>query len=180
MGGTRYNSRGINPSGFVSNYVETEQIVDLNKKVYSQIQIRGSVPFYWDQKNVGRDVNFSQSDDINQSVMFKHFQMLRDQFHFKEVLVLNMLSKKKKHERRLGKKLHELYINNFTNNRKCSKSCLDVDKGKTLMRVDSIENSMNVDWLDTMFGNNNAIPQNRKGKFIYNYIYSLINKSVSN
>jgi hypothetical protein len=157
MGGTRYNSRGINPSGFVSNYVETEQIIDFQKKVYSFIQIRGSIPFYWDQKNVSREVNFSQNDDINQSTMLKHFRMLRDQFHFKEVLILNLLSKKKKHERRLGIRLHHHYLDNFTNNKAESNTNREDNTAQAnLNRAQSIENSMNVDWLDMLDQNTTA------------------------
>lgn len=68
MGGTRYNSRGINPSGFVSNFAESEQIIDLGHRVYSYLQIRGSVPFFWDQKKVGREVSINQTESINQQV----------------------------------------------------------------------------------------------------------------
>ena len=114
MGGTRYNSRGINPSGFVGNYVETEQIINSGGQVYSFIQIRGSVPIYWDQKHVSREVNFSQSDQINREVMLKHFHILRDQFHLNKVLILNLLSKKKKNEQKLGRRLHQIYLENFT------------------------------------------------------------------
>lgn len=149
MGGTRYNSRGINPSGFVSNYVETEQIIDFQKKVYSFIQIRGSIPFYWDQKNVSRGVNFTQNEGINQSIMLKHFQMLREQFHFKEILILNLLSKKKKHERRLGLKLHHLYLDNFTDKKGDLNMSTDSrTHNTTFNRAESIGSNINLDWLE--------------------------------
>lgn len=160
MGGTRYNSRGINPSGFVSNYVETEQIIDFKKKVYSFIQIRGSIPFYWDQKNVSREVNFTQNDDINQSTMLKHFKMLREQFHFKEILILNLLSKKKKNERKLGVRLHHHYLDNFTNNKIEPNTIPEVSTpNQNYNRSESIENSMNVDWLDMLDQNTNGHKQ---------------------
>lgn len=51
--GTRFHSRGIDDRGNVSNYVETEQIVSLedplNQRVASQVQVRGSIPLYWEQ-----------------------------------------------------------------------------------------------------------------------------------
>ena len=67
MGGTRYNARGIDGDGNVANFVELEQLVFQHAvhdpplpfednpnstvlgttKVYSHVQIRGSMPFFW-------------------------------------------------------------------------------------------------------------------------------------
>lgn len=47
MGGTRYNSRGIDSKGNVANFVETEQILITQNRVCSYLQYRGSMPFYW-------------------------------------------------------------------------------------------------------------------------------------
>lgn len=41
--------RGIDSSGNVSNFVETEQIVEYNGEKVSFVQIRGSIPIYWYQ-----------------------------------------------------------------------------------------------------------------------------------
>ncbi|TPX40480.1 hypothetical protein SeMB42_g05977 [Synchytrium endobioticum] len=49
--GTRYNSRGIDDEGHVSNFVETEQLViadDVGART-SFVQTRGSIPLYWRQ-----------------------------------------------------------------------------------------------------------------------------------
>ena len=86
MGGTRYNSRGINPSGFVSNFAESEQIIDLGPRVYSYLQIRGSVPFFWDQKKVGREVTINQTENINQQVF--PFLLFLLKFHLKLCLYI--------------------------------------------------------------------------------------------
>lgn len=48
MGGTRYNSRGVDNNGFVANYVETEQIIETSNIISSFTQLRGSLPFYWE------------------------------------------------------------------------------------------------------------------------------------
>ena len=153
MGGTRYNSRGINPSGFVGNYVETEQIMDRGGKVYSYIQIRGSVPFFWNQKNVGREVVIDQNKEINRAIMMKHFQLLNDRFSFKNVVILNLLSKWKKNEVRLGKFLHELYLDNFSDKKEILPSPAE-NKNDV-----SIHNSMDVGWLDSM-----DTPEKQKSK----------------
>lgn len=66
MGGTRYNSRGLDDHGNVSNHCELEQIVivtnsfdpamqmmSIDSKIkktahlYSHVQVRGSMPFFW-------------------------------------------------------------------------------------------------------------------------------------
>lgn len=47
--GTRLFSRGINHNGFVSNYVETEQIVEYELDRVSFVQTRGSIPMFWQQ-----------------------------------------------------------------------------------------------------------------------------------
>ncbi len=56
--GTRYFSRGVDTNGYVSNFVETEQLIATPSKseqqpgvetIYSHIQIRGSIPLFWRQ-----------------------------------------------------------------------------------------------------------------------------------
>ncbi|XP_035780217.1 phosphatidylinositol-3-phosphatase SAC1-like [Anopheles albimanus] len=47
--GTRLFTRGINSSGQVANYVETEQIIACGSDRVSFVQTRGSIPLYWQQ-----------------------------------------------------------------------------------------------------------------------------------
>ncbi|KZV26756.1 hypothetical protein F511_33153 [Dorcoceras hygrometricum] len=47
--GTRMWRRGADSDGFVANFVESEQIVQLNGYTASFIQVRGSIPLLWDQ-----------------------------------------------------------------------------------------------------------------------------------
>lgn len=47
--GTRMWRRGADSDGFVANFVESEQIIQLNGHTASFIQVRGSMPFLWDQ-----------------------------------------------------------------------------------------------------------------------------------
>ncbi|KAI8066468.1 SacI homology domain-containing protein [Gongronella butleri] len=52
--GTRYFSRGIDQDGHVSNFVETEQLVQFNDangqpSRLSFVQVRGSIPMFWGQ-----------------------------------------------------------------------------------------------------------------------------------
>ncbi|CAI0461949.1 unnamed protein product [Linum tenue] len=47
--GTRLWRRGADPDGYVANFVESEQIVQINGFTASCVQIRGSMPFIWEQ-----------------------------------------------------------------------------------------------------------------------------------
>lgn len=47
--GTRLFCRGIDNQGNVSNFVETEQIIEYNGEKVSFVQIRGSIPIFWYQ-----------------------------------------------------------------------------------------------------------------------------------
>lgn len=47
--GTRLFRRGIDSSGNVANFVETEQIVEYDGAQSSFVQIRGSIPLFWHQ-----------------------------------------------------------------------------------------------------------------------------------
>ncbi|PKI37435.1 hypothetical protein CRG98_042176 [Punica granatum] len=47
--GTRMWRRGADSDGYVANFVETEQIVQMHGYTASFVQIRGSIPFTWEQ-----------------------------------------------------------------------------------------------------------------------------------
>ncbi|XVF62285.1 hypothetical protein PTKIN_Ptkin08bG0205200 [Pterospermum kingtungense] len=47
--GTRLWRRGADPDGYVANFVESEQIVQMNGFTSSFVQVRGSMPFLWEQ-----------------------------------------------------------------------------------------------------------------------------------
>lgn len=58
--GTRFNSRGADYEGSVSNFVETEQIIEGGTKhTASFVQIRGSIPLLW-----GQTVNYRMKPPI--------------------------------------------------------------------------------------------------------------------
>ncbi|GMN28738.1 hypothetical protein TIFTF001_002158 [Ficus carica] len=47
--GTRMWRRGADPDGYVANFVETEQIMQLNGFTASFVLVRGSIPLLWEQ-----------------------------------------------------------------------------------------------------------------------------------
>ncbi|KAK2701219.1 hypothetical protein QYM36_020111 [Artemia franciscana] len=56
--GTRFNVRGVNDDGSVANFVETEQLIYVDNQITSFLQVRGSIPLFWDQPGVQVVVKF--------------------------------------------------------------------------------------------------------------------------
>lgn len=110
MGGTRFNSRGTDNHGHVANFVETEFVLTTKNSIFSMKQIRGSLPFYWEQlKGITANVQIHQTEEINTDVLMKHFKFLRDQDYF-PVTVFNLLSTKRPEESNLTTYLKALLI----------------------------------------------------------------------
>ena len=57
----RFQVRGVDDHGKVANFAETEQFVFLDDEISSFIQLRGSVPLFWEQPGVNvRSLTYSQ------------------------------------------------------------------------------------------------------------------------
>ncbi|KAL1878266.1 hypothetical protein Daus18300_002184 [Diaporthe australafricana] len=85
--GLRYLRRGIDEEGWCANSVETEQllspaIIDTSSKIYSFLQIRGSIPVFFTQSPYSLKPSpvFQHSDDSNFQALKKHFDRLRQQY----------------------------------------------------------------------------------------------------
>ncbi|GAA5945853.1 hypothetical protein JCM3775_001907 [Rhodotorula graminis] len=48
--GTRFKKRGIDGDGSVGNFAETETILETSSHIVSFVQLRGSVPLYWQER----------------------------------------------------------------------------------------------------------------------------------
>uniref|UniRef100_A0A3P8XWV8 Synaptojanin-1 n=1 Tax=Esox lucius TaxID=8010 RepID=A0A3P8XWV8_ESOLU len=110
--GTRFNVRGANDDGQVANFVETEQVIFLEDKVSSFIQIRGSIPLFWEQPGIqqgkqrcllgGREaggegvgshrVKLSRGYEANAPAFDRHFSALR-RLYGRQVII-NLLGMK--------------------------------------------------------------------------------------
>ncbi|KAL8579227.1 Synaptojanin-1 [Nucella lapillus] len=90
--GTRFNVRGTNDDGHVANFVETEQVIFLEDQVVSFIQIRGSVPLFWEQPgiNVGsHKVHMSRGYETAAPAMDRHLGMVKMQYG--DQVIVNLL-----------------------------------------------------------------------------------------
>ncbi|EAS28720.3 SacI domain and endonuclease/exonuclease/phosphatase [Coccidioides immitis RS] len=105
--GTRFNSRGIDDDGQVSNFVETETILWTPPGItFSYTQVRGSVPIFWEQTPGlipgQQKIQVTRSVGATQHAFDKHFQSL--QLNYGEAHVINLLSETKPGELELSEK----------------------------------------------------------------------------
>eukprot|EP00158_Paraphelidium_tribonemae_P007626 Partr_v1_DN28303_c2_g1_i2_m79004 putative Inositol polyphosphate-5-phosphatase F len=92
--GLRYQRRGVDESGHVANFVETEMVIhfrgtDKVAHVVSFVQIRGSVPIYWNQVATQRKPIpvLDRSTQDNQNAFSLHFQELKSLYGDNQVVV---------------------------------------------------------------------------------------------
>ncbi|GAV02259.1 hypothetical protein RvY_12850 [Ramazzottius varieornatus] len=79
--GVRLYTRGIDQTGAVANYVESEAVLIYRGQLVSYVQSRGSAPIYWSQRP---DLTYLPKPRVN--VEHDHLQAL--QAHFQEQIVL--------------------------------------------------------------------------------------------
>ncbi|XP_056140392.1 synaptojanin-1 [Lampris incognitus] len=93
--GTRFNVRGTNDDGQVANFVETEQVIFLDDKASSFIQIRGSIPLFWEQPGIqvgSHRVKLSRGFEANAPAFERHFSALRGLYG--KQAIINLLGSK--------------------------------------------------------------------------------------
>jgi hypothetical protein len=89
----RFNVRGTNDDGHVANFVETEQIVYVDNELSSYLQIRGSVPLFWEQPGIqvgSHKIKISRSLEVSAPAFDKHFMFLKKRYG--QQLIINLLS----------------------------------------------------------------------------------------
>lgn len=102
--GTRFNSRGIDDDGAVANFVESETIYYSSSGLcFSYVQIRGSVPVFWEQAPGllpgQQKISITRSAEATQPAFNKHFEDLEQ--NYGAVHVVNLLSENKPGEAEL-------------------------------------------------------------------------------
>lgn len=107
--GTRFNARGIDDDGNVANFVETETIFwSPTGLVFSYVQVRGSVPIFWEQASgllpQQRSIAITRSKEATQPAFDKHFKNLEHSYG--AVHVVNLLSDEKDGEVELSARYH--------------------------------------------------------------------------
>ncbi|GBB91089.1 hypothetical protein RclHR1_01820018 [Rhizophagus clarus] len=93
--GTRYNTRGIDDDGNVANFVETETILQMPNTCFSYVQVRGSVPVFWEQQGLQvmtHKIQISRGPDATQPAVERHFNELQSRYG--DVDIINLLGVK--------------------------------------------------------------------------------------
>lgn len=108
--GTRFNSRGIDDSGNVANFVETETIYYApDTRCFSFTQVRGSVPVFWEQTGgllpQQQKIQLTRSREATQPAFDRHFEDL--ELKYGAVQILNLLSRTKTGEEELTQRYNQ-------------------------------------------------------------------------
>ncbi|NXC18096.1 SYNJ2 protein, partial [Corythaeola cristata] len=87
--GARFHIRGVNDDGHVSDFVETEQTIYLDDDVSSFVQLRGSVPLFWEQPGLqvgSLHLRLNRGLEANAPAFDRHMMLLKEQYG-KQVIV---------------------------------------------------------------------------------------------
>ncbi|KAJ3380706.1 inositol polyphosphate 5-phosphatase [Lobulomyces angularis] len=89
--GTRFNTRGIDDNGNVSNFVETEFMFFTKNYSFSFTQIRGSVPLFWEQTGfqVTHKFTLTRGFETTGPAIRKHMEELIARYQ--KVHIVNLL-----------------------------------------------------------------------------------------
>jgi len=91
--GTRFNMRGIDDQGHTANFVETEQLLFYADFCFSYVQIRGSVPVFWEQRGLqlgSHKIDLSRGPIATAPAFKRHFEQLIERYG--SLHVVNLLS----------------------------------------------------------------------------------------
>ncbi|OSD04401.1 DNase I-like protein [Trametes coccinea BRFM310] len=92
--GTRFNTRGVDDDGNCANFVETETIFSTDQHCYSYVQVRGSVPLFWEQQGLqtfGQRIQITRPQ-ASQPAFDRHFAGLVEEYG--AVHAINLLGTK--------------------------------------------------------------------------------------
>ncbi|KAH6915044.1 phosphatidylinositol phosphate phosphatase [Coprinopsis sp. MPI-PUGE-AT-0042] len=80
--GTRFNTRGIDDDGNTANFVETETIFSTDQHCVSYVQVRGSVPLFWEQQGLqtfGHRIQITRPH-ASQPAFERHFLQMMEEY----------------------------------------------------------------------------------------------------
>ncbi|KAG7449414.1 inositol polyphosphate phosphatase [Guyanagaster necrorhizus] len=92
--GTRFNTRGVDDDGNCANFVETEILFTTDQHTVSYVQVRGSVPLFWEQQGLqtfGQRIQITRPH-ASQPAFERHFSHLTEEYG--GVHVINLLGTK--------------------------------------------------------------------------------------
>ncbi|KAH9939988.1 DNase I-like protein [Amylocystis lapponica] len=92
--GTRFNTRGVDDDGNCANFVETETMFSTDQHCFRYVQVRGSVPLFWEQQGLqtfGQRIQITRPQ-ASQPAFDRHFAQLTEEYD--AVHAINLLGTK--------------------------------------------------------------------------------------
>ncbi|KAK7470419.1 Inositol-1,4,5-trisphosphate 5-phosphatase 1 [Stygiomarasmius scandens] len=80
--GTRFNTRGVDDDGHCANFVETETVFSTDQHCISYVQVRGSVPLFWEQQGIqtfGQRIQITRPH-ASQPAFERHFAQVTEEY----------------------------------------------------------------------------------------------------
>ena len=134
--GTRYNARGITEEGNVANYVETEQMLRIRKRLFAFTIIRGSVPVYFEQNPVNSETTILKNTVLTSEAFVLHVNQIQQ--HYKYVMMQNLMTDTKQNEEVITSAFKNMFrVSNLNN---CKYDSFDVHVECKNDNYDNLEN----------------------------------------
>ncbi|KAF9478161.1 inositol polyphosphate phosphatase [Pholiota conissans] len=92
--GTRFNTRGVDDDGNTANFVETETVFSSDQHCVSYVQVRGSVPLFWEQQGLqtfGQRIQITRPH-ASQPAFERHLFQLMEEYG--SIHAINLLGQK--------------------------------------------------------------------------------------
>lgn len=108
MGGVRMICRGIDDFSNCGNFVETETILSTKMHIFSFVQIRGSIPLFWQQAQKGlvSEIEILRTYRMTEHVFKGHLCELLESY--RKILMINLVKKHKPDEEKLMRGLVQM------------------------------------------------------------------------
>ena len=108
---------GIDDDGAVANFVETEQVMEINGNFFSFVFLRGSVPCFWDRVNdklndltQSYGIELQREFEMHEAAFKIHIKELVEKY--KKVVLINLLDSSNNYELALIK-FYEFLLNKY-------------------------------------------------------------------
>lgn len=146
--GTRYLTRGIEDDGHVANFVETEQIIKYANHLMSFVQIRGSVPVFWQQTGMTAQTEITRIPELTTPAYLKHIEEIQKDY-FPLIFMINLMNFHKPNEQIITQNFeNQIKINNL---RSCKyvfwdfqSECKNDNYDRIDLLIKNVENVMNI------------------------------------
>jgi hypothetical protein len=146
--GTRYLTRGIDDDGHVANFVETEQLIKHGNHLMSFVQIRGSVPVFWQQTGMTAQTEITRIPELTTPAYLKHLEEIQKDY-FPLIFMINLMNFHKPNEQIITQNFeNQIKINNL---RSCKyvfwdfqSECKNDNYERIDMLIKNVENVLNI------------------------------------